>query len=149
TPQVEADLDPAFDAAQLQGRRGAKQRQISLALETSPQGVVQAPGFDGRAELEQPRLVSGEVEPRTAVVPEYLHVVDRRDALGGDALPGADPLQERDARRGERVDPRVPLGRRLRRPLALNQGDLVPGLGERCGKARADDTATDDDNVEI
>ena len=110
--------------------------------------MVQPAGLDGGAELEQPRLVGRKIEPRAPVVSEHPHVVNRRDALGRNALPRPDPVEELDARRGERVNPRIPFGNRCGR-LALDQGDSLPAVGKRRGQARAYEPAADDGNVEI
>src|SRR6266704_7131055 len=118
-------------------------------FETLPQGMVKSARFDGRRELQRPRLVGGKIQPRAPVITEPPHVVNRRDAPCFEASPRADAIEKRRARRSQRVDARIPIGARRRRRLALDQGKPEPAFGKRRGQTRPGKPSTDDDDVEI
>ena len=59
---LEADFDAIPGKTQPCGRRRAQQRQIWLTFQTLPQRMVKPARFDGRRELQRPRLVSGKIQ---------------------------------------------------------------------------------------
>src|SRR5258708_10846410 len=122
---------------------------MPLPSEPLPQGTVKPAGFDGRSELQHPRLVSGKIQPRAPVISENAHFIDWRDALCFEAPPRADAIEKRRARRSQRVDARIPIGARRRRRLALDQGKPEPAFGKRPGQTRPGKPSTDDDHVKI
>ncbi len=132
---------------QLLRARRAEQREVALALGAFPELAGHQRRLEDPAKLRHAGIV-GRKRQLAAGIATDIHGANRRDALGVEMLPGADPLEKAGIGRTDGIDARIPALRAPRR-LIFDQSDAQGCVAQGDGKAGAGETAADDDQIKL